>query len=89
MGALQVVFLTDNGGTKNPYKKAGVPANNAPLVGGKGGFYEGGLRVPFAIQWKGSPRVPLGAKYTNMVCAENLSPFFVVQNHNNACCLQG
>jgi arylsulfatase A-like enzyme/predicted neuraminidase len=40
-----VIFLTDNGGT------AGVPVFNAGLRGSKGGYYEGGHRVPCAIRW--------------------------------------
>ena len=43
-----IVFLSDNGGptTKNA-------SNNSPLRGNKGDAWEGGFRVPFAIQWKG------------------------------------
>ena len=43
-----VAFLSDNGGptTKNA-------STNAPLRGGKGDAWEGGFRIPFAIQWKG------------------------------------
>lgn len=43
-----VFFLSDNGG---PEKKNG--SDNGALREGKGSIYEGGFRVPFAMQWKG------------------------------------
>lgn len=41
-----VVFLSDNGGPETANA-----SDNGPLRGGKGSFFDGGLRVPFAIQW--------------------------------------
>jgi arylsulfatase A-like enzyme len=47
-----VVFLSDNGAP---------PSNgalNAPLRGTKGSTWEGGIRIPFVLQWKGT--IPAG-----------------------------
>lgn len=57
-----VVFLSDNGG---PTKE--LTSSNSPLRGGKGELWEGGIRVPFILCWKGciNPRV-VDAPVTSM-----------------------
>jgi arylsulfatase A-like enzyme len=54
-----VFFLSDNGGPTTKFAANG--SRNGPLRGSKGDTWEGGIRVPFLVQWKG--RLPAGAKY--------------------------
>lgn len=53
-----VFFFSDNGG---PIGSKGNGSNNAPLHGGKGDVYEGGMRVPFVVKWPA--KLPAGANY--------------------------
>jgi arylsulfatase B len=60
-----VVFLSDNGG---PTRE--LTSSNLPLRGGKGTVYEGGIRVPFLMQWKGV--LPEGKTYDHPVISLDL-----------------
>ena len=65
-----VVFLTDNGGP--------TPVNtsrNDPFHGFKAQVWEGGIRIPFAMQWPG--KIPKGKVYSQPVIALDLLPTFV------------
>jgi arylsulfatase A-like enzyme len=60
-----VVFINDNGGAANH--------NNSPLRGLKGTTWEGGIRVPFAIQWPaGLPKK--GIAYDHPVISLDILP---------------
>ena len=65
-----IVFLSDNGGPT-----AELTSSNAPFSGGKGSFLEGGLRVPFLVQWKG--QFPAGKTFAHPISALDLAPTFL------------
>ncbi|MCE9612292.1 MAG: sulfatase [Chthoniobacter sp.] len=58
-----ICFISDNGGpiTRN----APNASLNTPLRGGKGETWEGGIRVPFFLKWKG--RLKAGTTFTQPV----------------------
>lgn len=55
-----IIFVSDNGGCTMEEGAAGgrFPGNNGPLRGGKATTYQGGLNVPFLVNWKG--KIPQG-----------------------------
>ena len=71
-----VVFTSDNGGVGG-YARAGVQAgkeitDNAPLRGGKGMLYEGGIRVPYVFRWTG--KIPAGTTSDRPINSVDLYP---------------
>jgi len=62
-----IFFVSDNGGPT-----AGNTSRNDPLRGVKGQVLEGGIRVPFLMQWKA--RVPAGVVYRRPVIALDIFP---------------
>ena len=64
-----VIYLSDNGGATNN------ASNNKPLRGHKGGFFEGGLRVPFAIRYP--KQIKPKTEYAPIVSALDLFPTLV------------
>jgi arylsulfatase A-like enzyme len=62
-----IFFISDNGGPT-----AQTTSKNDPLRGVKGQTYEGGIRVPFLIQWK--RRVPKNVVYDKPVISLDIHP---------------
>ncbi len=62
-----VFFLADNGGPT-----AQTTSSNVPLRGFKATTWEGGTRVPFCCQWKGT--LPAGKTYENPIIQLDILP---------------
>ena len=62
-----IFFISDNGGPT-----AVNASRNDPLRGVKGEVREGGIRVPFLVQWKG--RLPAGRLYEHPVMQLDICP---------------
>lgn len=66
-----VFFHSDNGGPT-----ASITSGNGPLRGYKGDVLEGGIRVPFMMQWKGN--VPAGKVVDQPIIALDILPTALV-----------
>jgi arylsulfatase A-like enzyme len=62
-----IFFLSDNGGGWSAWGDT----HNGPLRGTKGHFHEGGIRIPFLLQWKA--RLPAGTVYRDMVSSLDIA----------------
>ncbi len=63
-----VCFISDNGG---PVGERSNGSSNGALRAGKGTVYEGGIRVPFVLRWKGT--LPGGRDYPQPVISLDLA----------------
>jgi arylsulfatase A-like enzyme len=66
-----IFFLSDNGGPTMPTTTVNG-SSNRPLRGSKRQTYEGGIRVPFVIHWKG--RIPAGKTFEQPVIQLDVLP---------------
>ena len=69
-----IFFVSDNGGPSPTAEQPnrGNNSNNAPLSGAKGQLFEGGIRIPYVIRWKG--HLPEGQKYDQPVITLDIHP---------------
>jgi arylsulfatase A-like enzyme len=75
-----VVFLSDNGGPTGKarpqpdadFEYGQNTSKNDPCRGVKGDLLEGGIRIPFLVQWKG--RIPAGNTYAQPVISLDILP---------------
>ena len=74
-----VIFSSDNGGVggyaREGIQKANGITDNAPLRGGKGMLYEGGVRVPFIFRWPG--KIAAGTICAQPINSVDLYPTFL------------
>ena len=64
-----VIFASDNGAARQSDVDG---KRNSPLIGHKRNLYEGGIRVPYALQWKG--RIEGGASFEHPVSTLDIFP---------------
>ena len=75
-----IVFMSDNGGTRNPMfsgaiadvSKIKIPCDNGPYREGKGSLYEGGTRVVAFANWPG--HIPAGVTVKEMIHVVDIYP---------------
>ena len=81
-----VIFISDNGGKPSipdKIESGGGAANfslNTPLKGNKGQLHEGGIRVPFCMQWPS--HLPAGKRYEHPVSTLDMLPTIIAATGN-------
>ena len=64
-----VIFTSDNGAAKTSDTDG---KRNFPLIGHKRNLYEGGIRVPYLLQWNG--QLPAGVRFESPVSSLDIFP---------------
>jgi uncharacterized sulfatase len=67
-----IFYVSDNGGMPNPENEGYDASLNIPLSGEKGLLLEGGIRVPWVVQWKGT--IPGGQIVDTPIITLDISP---------------
>ena len=68
-----IVFMSDNGGNSENLSKGGERhTQNSPLREGKASCYDGGIRVPMIVYWKG--KIAAGTRLNTPVVMEDIYP---------------
>ncbi len=67
-----ILFTSDNGGLATSEGPNTPATNNSPLREGKGHLYEGGIRVPLIVRWRGN--VKAGSLSETPVCSIDYLP---------------
>ncbi len=81
-----VIFSSDNGGVggyeREGIKQANGITDNAPLRGGKGMLYEGGVRVPYIFRWPG--KIKPGSICAEPIITVDMYPTLLELAHSQA-----
>ena len=67
-----ILFMSDNGGLSHYGRGGERHTQNLPLKAGKGSVYEGGVREPMLVQWRG--KVKAGTRSDQPVIIEDFFP---------------
>ena len=74
-----IIFFSDNGGNMYDVVNGEFPTNNYPLSFGKGNIYEGGIRVPCIVSWKG--HIEANSKSDEIIQSTDFYPTLLNMTH--------